>query len=133
MGMCKQRFRLWHFIRNLGFNFVSTPRQNGSGGRVEIYIQNHLLWKRQSDLERDEIVGTAIKTMPEKVKSFYIFVMYGPPDSSKSLHPMQYFIICYLIYLSKSVFFWEIPTSTFQRDMTIMNLNQYYNSLVSSN
>ena len=52
-----------------GFDFVSKPRQNGSGGGggVGIYIQGHLIWKSRSDLAKDEI---------EKAKSFYIFVMY---------------------------------------------------------
>ena len=84
----KQGFRLWNFFKIPGFDFVSKPRQNGSGGRgrVGIYTQNHLIWKRRSDLERDEIEGIVVEIRPEKAKSFYIFVMRRPPNSSKSLH-----------------------------------------------
>ena len=72
----------------LGFDFVSKPKQNGSdgGGGVGIYLQNHLIWKKPSDLEREEVEGIVVKIMPKEAKSFYIFVMYRPPDSSKFLH-----------------------------------------------
>ena len=55
-----------------GFDFVSKTRPNGScgGGGVGIYIQNHLIWKRRSDLERDEIDAIVVEIMPEKAKSF---------------------------------------------------------------
>ena len=54
-----------------GFDFVSKPRQNGSGGGggVRIYMQNHLIWKRRSGLERDEIEGI-VKIMPKELKVF---------------------------------------------------------------
>ena len=78
-------------------------------------IQNHLIWKRQSDLERDEIERIVVKIMPEKANSFYIFLMHRPricPNFYiQSL--TRYFVIYYLHYLSKSVFSWEIPTLTF--------------------
>ena len=78
-------------------------------------IQNHLIWKRQSDLERDEIEGIVVEIMPEKAKSFFIFVMYRPRirPSFYIQSVTWYFVICYLNYLSKSVFSWEIPTLSF--------------------
>ena len=68
---------------------MNKPRQNrsGGGGGVGIYIKNHLIWKRRSDLERDEIEGIVVEIMPDKAKRFYIFTMYRPPDSSIFLNP----------------------------------------------
>ena len=68
---------------------LSKPRQNGSvgGGKVKIYIQNHVIWNWRTDLENDEVKGIAVKIMPKKAKTFYIFVMYRHTYSSKFLHP----------------------------------------------
>ena len=63
-----------------GFDSMSKAKQNGSGrgGGVRMYMQNHLIWKSGSDLERDKIGGISVKIMSEKAKRFYIFVMYIP-------------------------------------------------------
>ena len=66
---------------------MNEPKQNGScgGGRVGIYIQNHLILKRPSDLERDEIERTAVKIMLKKGKNIFIFVMFRPPYLNRFL------------------------------------------------
>ena len=112
-----------------GFDFASKLRQNHSGGRegIGIYIQNHLVWKRRTDLESDEIEGIANEIMPEKAKIFYIFVMYRPPDSSKFLHPK--FSVVFHNLLSQL----SLKECILLGDSLIANLNQYYNSLVSNN
>ena len=112
-----------------GFDFASKLRQNHSGGRegIGIYIQNHLIWKRRTDRESDEIEGIANEIMPEKAKIFYIFVMYGPPDSSKFLHPK--FSVVFHNLLSQL----SLKECILLGDSLIANLNQYYNSLVSNN
>ena len=112
-----------------GFDFASKLRQYHSGGRegIGIYIQNHLIWKRRTDLESDEIEGIANEIMPEKAKIFYIFVMYRPPDSSKFLHPK--FSVVFHNLLSQL----SLKECILLGDLLIANLNQYYNSLVSNN
>ena len=52
----------------------------------KIYIQNHLIWKRQSDFERREIERVFVEVIREKAKSFFNFGIYRPPVSSKFLH-----------------------------------------------
>ena len=112
-----------------GFDFASKLRQNhsGGGGGIGIYIQNHLIWNRLTDLESDEIEGIAAEITPEKAKSFYIFVIYRPPDSSKFLHPK--FSVVFHNLLSQL----SLKECILLGDSPIANLNQYYNSLVSNN
>ena len=69
-----------------GYDFVSRPRQNGSGGGVGLYIHSQVNWKRRLDLESAEIEGIIIEVMPHNANSFFVFAMYRPPDSSKYLH-----------------------------------------------
>ena len=57
-------------------DFVNKPRENcsGGGGSVGIYIQqNHVIWKREFDLERDKIEGIVVEIMPKKDKSLIFF------------------------------------------------------------
>ena len=70
-------------------DLVNKPRENcsGGGGSVRIYIQqNHVIWKREFDLERDKIEEIVVEIMPKKDKSLIFFLMYKPSDLSKYLH-----------------------------------------------
>ena len=57
-------------------DLVNKPRENccGGGGSVGIYIQqNHVIWKREFDLERDKIEEIVVEIMPKKDKSLIFF------------------------------------------------------------
>ena len=68
-----------------GFTFENRPRLSGDGGGVAAYISNNIKWERRQDLEDKNIECLWLEIFPPKTKSYYLCVMYRPPDTSDYL------------------------------------------------
>ena len=64
-----------------GFKFVHKNRIAGEVGGVAMYLSDVLKWKRQTDLETDEIECIWVKADIFKGKSFLIGCIYRASDS----------------------------------------------------
>ena len=59
--------------------------RSGDGGGVAAYISNNIKWERREDLEDKNIECLWLEIFPPKTKSYYLCVMYRPPDTSDYL------------------------------------------------
>ena len=65
-----------------GFNFIKRDWKLGKGGGVSFYIADHLVYKRREDLECEMIESLWIEIYLKNAKSFFVSVIYRPPDGS---------------------------------------------------
>jgi len=70
-----------------GFDFIKRDRKFGKGGGVSFYIADHLVYKRREDLECEMIESLWIEIFLKNAKSFFVSVIYRPPDGSSYLPP----------------------------------------------
>ena len=66
------------------YTFIHRERNKGKGGRVGAYISDKITWKRRTHLGND-LEAIWIKIFPNKLKSWLLWVLYLPPDTSKYL------------------------------------------------
>ena len=68
-----------------GYNFERRDREKIGGG-VGVYIKSSIDYVRRMDLENDELEFICLEILPEHANSYFVCVLYRPPNSSKHLH-----------------------------------------------
>ncbi len=68
-----------------GYNYERKDRASGTGGGVGVYIKDGVPYIRRHDLENDSIEMLWLEICFKRTSSFFVGILYRPPDSSKHL------------------------------------------------
>ena len=66
------------------YNFERKDRK-AAGGGVAVYVKNCVNYVRRNDLESEGIELICLEIIPVHTKSFFVSILYRPPNSSKHL------------------------------------------------
>ena len=68
-----------------GYNYERKDRVSGTGGGVGVHVKDCVPYIRRYDLENDSIEMFWLEICFQHTSSFFVGILYRPPESSKHL------------------------------------------------